>query len=241
MFYFIFLVVILFSVVHLIEVSAFFSRLSGVISGYTALGYALQNSVFMLTRVFTMALFPLLGFIVDAKIPQAHYILMVSISLLLAALFGFFIILLRRRVVSAFCEVIEKYNKKGSLFVHLLFLPFFFIRSIVCNMEKGEVDFRSSFFVGGFFVFGIYSISVFLSFFFGLVFYEYRATITQLSGISNAIATIVLTFYIEPRLSSIIDKDRSKAASSLSTLMAGRVAGTFSFGVCFFGIYLLAV
>lgn len=228
-----FIVIVLFSIIHLIEVTAFFARSSGVSSGSTALGYALQNSVFMLTRVFTTALFPLLGFVVDSKVEQSSYLLMMSFSLLLASFCGFFVVFFRERVVLAFALIIERYNEKGRLLYQLLCFPFFLFRRNVCRGSSESNVFLNSFFWGGGFVFGVYSISVFISFYFGLVFYEYRATISQLSGVANAIATVVLTFYIEPKISSIIDNERDKASSSIASLMAGRVFGTFALGVVF--------
>lgn len=241
---YVFLIVIaLFSLVHLIEVSAFFSRLSGVLSGYTALGYALQNSVFMLTRVFTMALLPLLGFIVDSKSSSVQYIGMVSLSLLSASFLGGVVIMFRERVVYSFSKVIDLYNERGGFLKSLVYFPLFLFDG---KVELGKLALfsilRNSFFWGGFFVFGVYSISVFMSFWFGLVFYEYRATISQLSGVTNALATVLLTFYIEPRISSMIDKDKAASAGTISVLMAGRVAGTMFLGVVFllsyFALYL---
>lgn len=234
------LVVILFSLIHLIEVSAFFSRLSGVLSGYTALGYALQNSVFMLTRVFTMALFPLLGFIVDKKADSGSYIGMVACSLIGAAVLGIFVILFRERVVFSFMEVIRRYNDKGGLFKSLFFLPLYLMKGKVSlGAPMGWSWFKNKFFWGGAAVFGVYSISVFLSFWFGLIFYEYRATISQLSGVTNALATVLLTFYIEPKLSSTIDRDKDASLQAMSILMTGRVAGTMFLGGVFMVCFLM--
>jgi hypothetical protein len=227
-------------VVHFFEVLAFFARQAGFASGNTALGYALQSSVFMLTRIFTMALFPLLGFIVDKSVSSSFYLSLVSASLVCASIAGATVIFFRNRVVHSFVQVINAYQKSGGMFLSLVRFPLFFFKKMTV-LDSGRLSFRNSFFCGGFIVFGIYSVSVFLSFYFGLIYYEYRATITQLSGVTNALATVILTFYIEPRLSSLIDKDASSASDSLCNLMLGRVIGTLFFGLVFLIFSILTV
>ncbi|MNI81671.1 hypothetical protein D3C73_1383130 [compost metagenome] len=54
-------------------------------------------------------------------------------------------------------------------------------------------------------VFLCYSLGVLLSYFFALVFHDYRSTISQLSGIINGAATVLLTFILEPRVARIVD------------------------------------
>lgn len=233
------IIISLFFAIHLIEVSAFFARSAGVSLGKTALGYALQNSVFMLTRIFTTALFPLLGFVVDSKVSNASYLSMVFVSLFLAALVGLMVVMSRSRVVYAFSIVIKKYEAHGKLIIQLLFFPIYFFGAKSRSRSlAGCINF-GSFFVGGLIVFGVYSLSVFIAFFFGLVFYDYRATISQLSGITNALATVLLTFYIEPKISSHIDKKPAQALDSISSLMAGRVFGTFIAGIFVLLVFLL--
>lgn len=45
-------------------------------------------------------------------------------------------------------------------------------------------------------IFSIYSLSVFVSFIFGLLFSDYRTSISQLSAITNAFAAVLLTFML---------------------------------------------
>ncbi|SFH70320.1 lipid II flippase family protein [Modicisalibacter xianhensis] len=236
-------VVIIFSFIHLIEVASFFARVAGVKKGNTAFGYALQNSVFMFTRVFTMLLLPLLGYLVDLKISEDFYLGMVALSLLSASFFGYVVITHKERVIAAFQKIITAYEENGKLFFKMISFPVHFMRTSGVIKNKPSLYtlknyVRNSFFWGGAIIFGIYSISVLMSFYFGLVFYEYRTTISQLSGISNALATVILTFYIEPRMSGIIDNNKESAVDSIECLMYGRVIGTF---VCFvfFCLYIV--
>lgn len=234
------LLVLFFSLIHLIEVLAFFARLSGVFVGRVSMGYTLQNAVFMMTRAFTMLLLPMLGFIVDSRVSSSFYLLIVAASLLTASFLGGLVVLSRMKVVSAFCEVLKLQETKGGLFLHLLKFPLLIFASKRKHQYScGAIKFKSAFFYGGAFIFGIYSVSVFLAFYFGLIFYDYRTSISQLSGFTNALATVLLTFYIEPKLSSAIDSDKELSADCLSTLMLGRVFGTGLFGIIFLISYLI--
>lgn len=234
-------IIVSFVFIHFIEVSAFFARAAGVLVERTAFGYALQNSVFMLTRVFTTVMFPMLGYVVDNNVGRDDYLLMVFFSLLLASFFGLLVLINRKRVVNVFVRVIDEYENKGKLIFRLMHAPYYFISySKKADVGVGGVK-LGMYFWGGACVFSVYAISVFIAFYFGLVFFDYRATISQLSGLSNALATVLLTFYIEPRISSVIDKNRNSASESITSLMAGRVFGTFVVGLIVFIAYLILV
>ena len=64
-----------------------------------------------------------------------------------------------------------------------------------------------------------------MAFYFALSYYEYRATISQLSGVVNGLATVLLTFIIEPILAKEIDKDNPDAINMIYSLLLGRFIG----------------
>ncbi|MFC3119461.1 lipid II flippase family protein [Jhaorihella thermophila] len=51
----------------------------------------------------------------------------------------------------------------------------------------------------------------FISFYFALLHFEHRASISQLSGLVNSVGTVLLTFYVEPQISRGIDEKREDA------------------------------
>ena len=64
-------------------------------------------------------------------------------------------------------------------------------------------------------------------FFIALFFPDYRTMISQLSGVTNAFATVLLTFIIEPKISRSIDLNENSVQSEnmLLSLVLGRVFG----------------
>jgi len=70
-------------------------------------------------------------------------------------------------------------------------------------------------------------------FFIALFFPDYRTMISQLSGVTNAFATVLLTFIIEPKISKSIDlnEDTEQSENMLLSLVLGRVCGVGLFSV----------
>ncbi|WP_180170381.1 lipid II flippase family protein [Acinetobacter sp. YH12027] len=231
-------VIICFSCIQLIEVLSFIARISGVKENKKSLAYSLQNAVFMLTRLFTLALMPLLGFLVDHGINKQDYLIMVSMALIFGSLMGFSVYFLRNRVVNVFSEVINKIAKGGGVFRQIVLLPFYFIKSKGIE-EKYKIILYKDIFLSSAVVFGIYSLSVFIVFYIALFFPDYRTTITQMSGVTNAFATIFLTFFIEPKISRAIDSndDIGVGTNMLFSLILGRILGVGLLG----GVLLVLV
>lgn len=222
------IVVIVFSAVHILEILSFFSRAAGARSDSKTFGYALQRSVAMFTRVFTMALLPALGWLVDSNISRSLYLQMVSLALLGASAGGVLVFYCRERIIGAFIMLIKNYHTNGNLLLLLFKYPLFLVyhkSNERTNCLTLNSFLRNEFFWAGSFVFYVYAISVLMSFYAGLVFYEYRATLSQLSGLSNALATLILTLYIEPKISVLIDRETETADYELQALMAGRIFG----------------
>ena len=64
-----------------------------------------------------------------------------------------------------------------------------------------------------------------MAFYYALFFYEYRTTISQLSGVVNGLATVLLTFVVEPILAKEIDEDNPEAINMIYSLLFGRLLG----------------
>lgn len=222
-------VVLCFGGIHLLEFLSFLSRVAGVITGAKVTGYTLQQTTFVATRFIFVAMMPLIGLIVDKKIGNEHYLLMIHASLLCASFFYFVVMVFSGHIVNYFCGVICSFQENGALLPALIRpdkksqcdsfnIRMFFIALMETGREKGL-------FYGGAVVFCCYSIGVFFSFYAALNFYEYRSSIGQMSGIVNAMATVLLTFYVEPKISNAIDKDDVRAKEKIYILLLGRLFG----------------
>lgn len=237
-----FIVIICFASIQFIEVSSFFARYSGIYIGKKTLAYALQNAVFMLTRFFTMALLPLLGLLIDFGVDRTEYLYMVSGAFICSGILGLVVVYFRSYIVSGFISVLESVSSGKSLFISLLKLPFFIKNKKNINVAKPKFSYliKSKIFWLSAIVFAVYALSVFMVFFVSLNFPDYRASISQLSGVTNALATVLLTFIIEPKISVAIDKDSNdEALNMLFSLILGRIAGVFIISQSFVGFLMV--
>ncbi|NAR82143.1 DUF2837 family protein [Acinetobacter haemolyticus] len=221
-------VIICFTCIHIIEVLSFMARIAGVKENKKSLAYSLQNAIFMLTRFFMMALLPVLGLLIDKGVSKGTYIFMVFCALLGASFFSFIVFLLRDKVIGAFSIIINNIAKGRSIFKEIILFPYYFFKPIESSQRlKHKVVINTSIFISSSIVFCIYSLSVFMVFFIALFFPEYRTMISQLSGVTNAFATVLLTFIIEPNISRSIDLNENTEQSEnlLLSLVLGRIFG----------------
>jgi hypothetical protein len=222
-----FVVVILcFSTIHFIEVSSYLARFSGVRTGDNALAYATQSAVLMVTRFFSMLLLPVLGLIIDLQVAKKEYVLAVCFALFGAFLGSVLAISLRGLLVSCFSAAIAAVKGGQSLFVALARLPFRIISASPLEVPFGTFRQHASerMFWYSSLVFSVYAASIFLSFYFALLFPQFRTSISQLSAVSNAFASILLTFYVEPKISVSIDR-AEQPGEKIMTMLAGRLVG----------------
>lgn len=224
-------VVFLYGVVHFLEFSSFLSRIAGIVTGSKVTSYALQQTSFVMTRFFFIIMMPIIGLIVDTKISNKEYLLMVQSSLICATIFYILVLCIKNKIVLYFCNVIRLFEEKGSLLRAVLNIKksdaAYDVGISLTNVFayiKGTEEGRRLF-IGSAIVFCCYSIGVFLSFFAALNIYEYRSSIGQLSGLVNALATVLLTFYIEPKISMSIDKNDAHAKEKVMALLVGRFFG----------------
>lgn len=221
------LVIVCFSCIHIIEVLSFMARIAGVKENTKSLAYSLQNAIFMLTRFFMMALLPILGLLIDKGINKTSYLIMILCSLLGAAFFSFLVFVLRDKVINAFSLIIKNIVRGRSIFKEIILFPLYFFSNKHNNYKKKPVNINKSVFFSSGIVFCIYSLSVFMVFFIALFFPDYRTMISQLSGVTNAFATVLLTFIIEPKISKSIDlnEDTEQSENMLLSLVLGRIFG----------------
>ena len=226
--YLLIVVVFLFSIIHFFEFLSFYSRIAGIRTDNRLISYSLQQTTFVGTRFFFIFLMPILGFIVDSKVSKNTYLIMVIFSLIFASISYLFAYCIRDKIIFFFNNVIEEYNKNTGYLKSILKSIYKVLFLSSTNGEKVkelEGVINKKMVILSALIFCSYSIAVFLSFYFSLVFYEYRSTISQLSGVINAFATLILTLYIEPGISRSIDKKLINAEYDVYSLLLGRFLG----------------
>ena len=201
---------ILFALIHFLEFSSYYCRIAGLETGAKVLSYSYQQMFFVGTRFFFIALMPLIGFVIDSKVSVQNYISMLHFSMLLAGLAYIFSYLLRKKIIKLVKRKLGDSVNKPKEFNGLNFRNVF--------SQKKLITLSSI-------VFCCYALGVFLAFYFALSYYEYRATISQLSGVVNGLATVLLTFIVEPILAKEIDKDNPEAVNMIYALLLGRFIG----------------
>lgn len=210
------ILIIIFSLIHLLESYVFCIRIAAYRGERVATGYSYSMMISTLTRFLMLAFMPVLGYMVDSKVDQDLYLLMVSLSIFGAALLTW--------------GVYAGVNELSDALINRLINPKIFIFWIVESIFKIEIkylgihhkiDFKL---IGAsIFVYTFYSTSVFISFYFALVFYDLRVTISLLSGVTNGLATVALTFFIEPFIAKKIDSNEDDAVDAIKSVFLGRL------------------
>lgn len=228
------LVPFFFSAIHFLEFTATMARLGGLRAKSHMLGYSIQHAVYVGTRLFMMMLLPTLGLVVDTRTDIESYQVMAISALIGAAAFSMAAYMMRGYIVGYYENVILKYQETGNFTASFLVsfktgaepvLSFAeMLRVVWANVEGRKVMVQSVV------VFAIYSTGIFISFYAALSYFEYRASISQLSGIINAAGTVLLTFFVEPRISRGIDARRDDAETLVHALLIGRLVGVAFLG-----------
>ncbi len=221
----IYIVPVLFGLIHLIEFSSYLSRVAGLRVGYPMLGYSFQQMFFVGTRFLFIALMPLIGFLVDSKISANDYIYMLFLSMLSATLAYFLVFLFKEKIINIMSLLISRKTDVKIISVSQSEIVY---RKIILNNKK--TIFLSAV------VFCCYSLGAFIAFYFALIFYDYRTTISQMSGVVNGFATVLLTFIIEPMLAKKFDERDEQTVEILYSVLVGRFIG-----ICFCSQFIILI
>jgi Alternate to MurJ len=215
--------------IHAIEAASLYARVVGAAMGTAVTGYAVQIGLQVFTRFFMLAVMPLLGILVDYGIDSVEYLVMVQVSLALSAACCFLVLSLGSRLSRIFRVVLTE-MASGAVFYRALGVGFrqridgplrLNGRPIVVAVRSRNV--RTEL-LASVLVYGLYGSSVFVVFFVAGCFREQRAAITQLSGVLNGFATILLTVYLEPWMARRVDRRKGYRLGAY-VLGVGRALG----------------
>ena len=206
-----------FSIIHLLEYLSYYARVAGHLAGKPVTGYAIQNATNTITRFFYLVLMPLLGFLVDHGLETVHYIALSLIALAGAAGASLLVYLLRFPCIELLYRFVAGRGKRDQARRRVQAL-----RATLRAGELGPVPGRIA--PLSCIVFTCYALGVLVAYLFALVFHDYRTTISQLSGVVNGWATVLLTFVLEPRIARIVDHHAgSDVYAAVQSLLHGRL------------------
>lgn len=216
---------LLYSLISFIELFSMHSRASGFFLNKNAIGYSLQNATFTVTRFFYILMMPLVGFVIDQRIGQSSYTLMVISSFLGASLMSMMVILLTNRCVLFYNRVICLYCENSSLIKSVIMSLFERGPSLYKNKQvvlecKYIKNIDKNFFLLSIVIYTLHASGIFLTFYFALSHHENRVMISQLSGIVNALGTLLLTFKLDPALAIAIENNVNFVQKFASVILA---------------------
>jgi len=219
------LVILSFSIIHLLEYLSYYARIAGRLAGRPVTGYAVQNATTTITRFFYLALMPLLGFLIDKQIPVSTYQKMGLCALLGATLLSLLAFCIRFHWITLLGNFIQRRSGKPKLRT----------ADVRAQLEIHSVFPRLRIVALAVAVFLCYALGVLVSYYFALVFHDYRSTISQLSGIVNGFATVLLTFVLEPRIAAIVDDHPSHDVyHAVQAMLTGRLVAVGIFAPTLF-------
>lgn len=224
-------VAFLYAILQSLEVSAMLARYTGVAINSVMLGYSIQQAVYMGTRLVLIALLPVLGYLVDRGVSPREFAAMAHGSLLLASVGSCLILASRGSLSRYYSAVIAKARSGQSLLGAFVAwptagdgVPRHHWSAFIEDPRARRVFLQSSI------VFAVYSCGMFASFYIATVYTDYRTTISQMSGLFNALGTFVMTFFVEPRIARAIDQRDSDAMLQIDAVILARIGSTLLTG-----------
>jgi hypothetical protein len=241
-------VVILFTaIIHLVDTLSYSVRLAGIKTKRLAMALSLFNIIVLVSRTANMIQAPLLGSIVDKAINEGRPGMLLSdfrliiFSATIGSLIG---ALLIPTFINIFSKGILNLEKAGSI-PHLLQMVVFEGNAKLKNLKKDVRKPKLSMLdnlrpekippvlmILNLIITSISTIGVLAAIYAGTLVPQYRITASQLSGIINGVATILLAVVVDPQAAIITDqtlqgiREKQEATTMVAFLVGGKVLGT---------------
>ncbi len=202
--------------IHGIDFFSTYSRVAGFHLNKNSIGYSIQNATAAYTRLFNMAMLPVIGYLIDKNISTINFLFISIASLFLAGTSVLIIYLNSLKSVSFF---IRKISNLVGLKNRLEY----------CSYPKYSILLiDKKIFLMSIIIYTIHGIGVLVTFMLATVFSENKVMITQATGIINATATLILTLKLDPLLSVKIENN-DKYLEAHASVMLARVVSFFIF------------
>lgn len=200
-------IVIAYGLLSGLEYLSFYSRLAGKVSGAPVSGYAQQNIILMVSRFASVLLMPALGYLVDKQISTKSYLVMVVCSLVMATIISLVVRLFKKKIVRKMARLIGS-NETASLY----------------DPQGKTEDSHAIMILSASLVYFAYGMAFFISYFAALRIPDLRTTLANSAAAINGLATVLLSVYVEPKISRIIDTLGIKETDHvIESLLNGRL------------------
>ncbi|TKU01413.1 DUF2837 family protein [Citrobacter sp. wls830] len=219
--WYIFSIPFLYGMMLLIEFISQYSRVAGYFLDRNAIAYSLQNTTFTLTRFFSVLLMPLIGLMVDSNYTPGIFIACVLISYFFVSILGIMVFINRMHICAFYIRFIRSYINGGGIiksFINTIRNKHEELGCDIQEVKSYKIDFK--YFYISSFVYSIHAIGVFMTFYLALISPTNKIMITQMSGVINAFATLLLTFKIDPALSVAIERRYNFISAFMSIFYA---------------------
>ncbi len=231
--YLIYIIPLSYGGIQALELIALLSRIAGLKTKYSVLGYSIQQSIYLGTRFLLVLLLPAMGFLVDHQMAKGEFINLMHLCLFIAGLSGVIVLIFRNSFVNFQSRVILAYVRSRSL-------PKAYVKAFFRSSEYPVANSRSvkmwpmlkhwRLLAMSSIIFWTYSVGSMLTFYTALLFPDYRASISQLSGAVNAFAAVLLAFVVEPLVASEIDDESAEAEEMIVAMFWGRLLAVLVLG-----------
>ncbi|MGB9812133.1 MAG: lipid II flippase Amj family protein [Thermovenabulum sp.] len=241
----VFYVALFTATVHMIDTLSYSVRLAGVRTKRLALALSLFNIIVLISRTANMIQAPLLGSIVDKAIAKGeirellHSFRIIIFSATFGSIIGAALIPSFIEVFSKGIYALEKTGSIPKLIVKVIFnKPIKHMKNSLKAPDLKKIKKMSRtgispfFLIFNLFITSISTIGVLAAIYAGALLPEYRITASQLSGVINGTATILLAVIVDPQAALITDqalqgiKSRQEVTSMVFFLVSGKIIGT---------------
>lgn len=254
------IVIVFTAMIHMIDTLSYSVRLAGIRTKRLAMALSLFNIIVLISRTANMIQAPLLGSIVDKAIGEGNSTFLLKdfrwiiFSATLGSILGAILI---PSFIDIFSKGILSLEKAGSIpqLIELMLVqwPIRHIRrsikrprlSALKSLGLGKIP--PTFLILNLIITSISTIGVLSSIYAGVMVPEYRITASQLSGIINGTATILLAIVVDPQAAIITDqtlqgvRDRKEANTMVVFLVGGKILGTIVSQFIFLGAVQVVV
>ncbi len=217
-------IVVVFFIFVTIESTAIIARYSGYIAGQISMGYSIHNAILSANRFFGFMIAPLIGFNVDRGMAASELYYLALICFLIGGMGQVLVLLSWGRFVHWLSCLLKTVKKNGYNFQAFISYP---------KVLRGTTHCSSTFtwsFKKRFVIPSAITTSLFISvsFILNLVaihYFDYRATVLQMTGVVSGIGSLLLNFYTNPSLAVLEDDDNAHTA--FRSIFIGKLLGIF--------------
>lgn len=247
------MVAIFTATIHMVDTLSYSVRLAGIKTKRLAMAISLFNIIVLISRTANMIQAPLLGSIVDNAInlENTSVLLLQFRWIILSATLGSIMgALLLPSFVTMFSKgilILEKTGSISQLIEKVIFQePAKKIKqslrrpriSMIKTLRLNKIP--PTFLLLNLVITSISTIGVLAAIYAGAIVPQYRITASQLSGIINGAATILLALVVDPQAAIITDqtmqglREEQEAKTMVAFLVGGKILGTLLSQIIFF-------